>query len=92
MDKHFGTYAEFCKQVETLLAPTAAGKGYSTTGLDGQNALYEFVADVAQGPGHGLGEIVYKAVRYSRKKNPEDVLKIAAWAFLVWRHHEEGEQ
>ena len=88
MDQHYGTWAEFVAQVEQLLAPTAAGKGYSTTGVDGQNPLFEFVSGVAQGPGHALGEIVYKAVRYGRKRNPEDVLKIAAWAFLVWRHHQ----
>lgn len=36
---------------------------------------------------HPLGEIVFKAVRYSRQGNPEDLVKIAAWAKVVW----EGE-
>lgn len=80
------TWAVFQERTRALLEPTAASKGYSTTGIDGQNALYEFVQDMA-GPGHALGEIVYKARRYGAKRNPEDLEKIAAWAFLAWRHH-----
>lgn len=71
--------------MRALLEPTAAGKGYNTTGVDGSNQLYEFVRDVA-GEGHALGEIIYKAKRYAAKGNPEDVLKIAAWAFLILKH------
>lgn len=81
------TWDAFLIQVRALLEPTAASKGYSTTGIDGKNALYEFVQAMT-GPGHALGEIVYKARRYGAKKNPEDLLKIAAWAFLAWRHHD----
>ena len=80
------TWAVFQERVRALLEPTAASKGYSTTGIDGKNALYEFVQEMA-GPGHALGEIVYKARRYGARRNDEDLLKIAAWAFLAWRHH-----
>jgi len=80
------SFALFLLEVRALLEPTALGKGYSTTGVDGDNALYEFVQEMA-GPGHALGEIVYKARRYGAKRNPEDLLKIAAWAFLLWKHH-----
>lgn len=79
------TWAEFTKHVEALLAPTASAKGYNTTGIDGQNQLYEFVQSFA-GNHHALGEIVYKAKRYAAKGNPEDILKAAAWCFLIWRH------
>jgi hypothetical protein len=84
---YFGTWKTFMQNVESLLAPTAADKGYSTNGIDGQNALYEFVEETAGGCGHALGEIIYKARRYSRKGDPVDIEKIAAWAFLIWRHH-----
>jgi hypothetical protein len=85
---HFGTFDQFVEAMRAQLDPTAAGKGYSTTGVDGHNALYEFVQSVAGGPGHALGEITYKATRYAAKGDPVDVVKIAAWAFLVWRHHQ----
>lgn len=81
------TFDKFVKEVEGLLNGTAAGKAYSATGPNGPNPLYEFVQGMAGGPGHALGEIVYKATRYAAKKNPDDVAKIAAWAFLVWRFH-----
>ncbi len=79
------TWDEFVVACRALLEPTAAGKGYNDTGVDGKNELFEFVQNVAQGSGHALGEIVYKAVRYSRKGDPADLLKIAAWAFLAWK-------
>ena len=85
-DAAFGTWQEFTERAAALLEPTAAGKGYSTTGIDGKNALYEFVQEFA-GFGHAGGEIVYKVRRYAAKRNPEDLLKIAAWAYLAWRHH-----
>ena len=81
------TFDGFCAQVRALLEPTAAGKGYSATGADGPNQLYDFVQGMNGGPGHALGEIVYKAKRYAAKGNVEDVLKLAAWAFLVYKHH-----
>jgi len=81
------TFDEFMTAVRALLEPTAQGKGYNTTGVDGANQLYEFVSGVA-GEGHALGEIIYKVKRYAAKGNPEDMLKVAAWAFLIMKHRE----
>lgn len=82
------TYDEFTREVKALMEPTAVGKGYNATGVDGENRLYEFVQDATGGHGHAIGEIVYKARRYAAKGNREDVLKIAAWAFLILKHSE----
>lgn len=82
------TFNEFAEQVESLLNGTAAGKGYNKNGPDGFNQLYSFVQRMNDGHGHALGEIVYKARRYAAKGNIEDVMKIAAWAFLIWKHDE----
>jgi len=84
------TFDQFVSEIRSLLEPTAAGKGYNTTGINGQNQLYEFVQTVA-GEGHGLGEMIYKVKRYAAKGNPEDLVKCAAWAFLVLRHR-RGEE
>ena len=78
-------FASFCDAVRDLLDETAADKGYHNAGLTGPNPLYAFVAETAGGPGHALGEIIYKVRRYAARRDPEDLLKIAAWAFLVWR-------
>lgn len=83
------TYNEFSADVRTLLEGTAQGKGYNATGVDGPNQLYDFVETLTGGPGHALGEIVYKAKRYAAKRDPVDLLKIAAWAFLAYRAHRE---
>jgi hypothetical protein len=84
------TFQQFTAEVEKLLNGTAAGKGYNASGPDSQNALYEFVQHYISGGGqaHAMGEIIYKAVRYQGRGNPEDLLKIAAWAFLAWKHHD----
>ena len=71
--------------VRALLEETAADKGYHAGGLTGPNPMYEFVAETAGGPGHALGEIIYKARRYAARRDPADLVKIAAWAYLVWR-------
>ena len=78
-------FAAFCVAVRDLLDETVATKGYQQTGLTDANPLYEFVAETAGGPGHALGEIIYKVRRYSARRDPEDLLKVAAWAYLVWR-------
>lgn len=83
------TFDRFMTQVRVLLEPTAAGKGYNRTGVDGQNDLYEFVQATVGGDGHAIGEIIYKAKRYAAKGNPEDLLKAAAWAFLILKHRTE---
>lgn len=83
------TAEEFLGLVSQLLNATAKDKGYNAQGLDGPNVLYEFIQGQLgkQSHTHALGEIVYKAVRYNSKNNPEDLVKIAAWALLVWKHH-----
>ena len=79
------SFASFCAAVRDLLDETASDKGYHRSGLAGPNPLYTFVAETAGGPGHALGEIVYKVRRYAARRNPEDLAKVAAWAYLVWR-------
>jgi len=81
------TFKSFCSQIEAMLEETAKSKGYNTTGPDGDNAVYRFIHEATGDHGHGIGEIIYKAIRYMRKRNPEDLLKLAAWAFLIWKHH-----
>jgi hypothetical protein len=81
------TFKSFCVQVEELLGDTAGNKGYNFTGPDGHNIVYEFIHDTTGDHGHGIGEIIYKAIRFMQKRNPDDLLKLAAWSYLVWRHH-----
>lgn len=70
----------FC-EVEKLLEGTAKSKGYSDSGPV-NNPLMNFMSQFFSD--HALGEIVYKAVRFKSKRNPEDLAKIAAWAALIW--------
>jgi hypothetical protein len=77
-------FNDFSEQVLALVDKRAADKGYNQTGPDGKNALFEFVREM--GLSHAEGEIVYKVVRYHQKRDPEDLLKAAAWAFLLWRY------
>ena len=83
------TFESFVAQMRAILEPTAAGKGYNTTGVDGDNSLYEFVAETVGGQGHAIGEAIYKIKRYAAKGNPEDLVKLASWAFLMFKHHED---
>ena len=83
------TFDAFTQQVRALMDPVACAKGYNQTGVDGPNELYEFVKTTVGSDAHALGEIIYKARRYAAKGDPVDVLKIAAWAFLILKHKQE---
>ena len=87
--QYTGEYEAFCAAVLQLLSDTASQKSYNRTGTDGPNPLYEFVRDMSGSDAHALGEIVYKAKRFSAKHDIEDVLKIAAWAFLIWKYRRQ---
>ncbi len=78
------SFRSFCEAVRELLDETAAQKGYHQTGLVGPNPMFAFVAETAGGPEHALGEIIYKVRRYAARRDSEDLVKIAAWAYLVW--------
>lgn len=79
------TFDQFINEVKDLLDSNATKKGYNTTGVDGKNQLYEFIHGIS-GDGHALGEIIYKAIRFNRKRDVVDLLKIAAWSYLIWKH------
>ena len=71
-------FAEFCNAVRDLLDETAADKGYHQTGPTGANLLYEFVAETAGGPGHALGEIIYRCAGMRHASSPGTALP-ALW-------------
>lgn len=76
-------FDEFMAGARELVEGKAKEKGYNETGT-GKNDLMEFTNKFF--PGHAGGEIVYKAIRYGRKRDKSDLLKIAAWAYLLWRY------
>lgn len=76
-------FSAFVKGVEESLSGSANGKGYAQHGT-ADTDLHDFIE--YHFSGHALGEIVSKCVRYQAKKNPEDLLKIAAWAYLLWQN------
>ena len=75
-------FEEVFHRSKELLESKAKAKGYS----DGDTSRYknELMAFTEKLSSHALGEIVYKAVRYDKKKEPEDLLKIIAWACLKY--------
>jgi hypothetical protein len=83
------TYRAFCAEVEAALTAAAESKGYNATGVDGENRVYAIIHGATGGHGHAIGEIVYKALRYARKRDPHDLVKLAAWAFLIYTHHDD---
>ena len=77
------SYNDFCNAVRGLLDKGAAEKGYSKGGADGENPVNDFMQ--VQFPGHSLGEVLYKCLRYQAMGNREDLEKAAAWLYLVWK-------
>jgi hypothetical protein len=86
------TFERFVEEFKKQLVSVARSKGYSDGGTEGRNILYEFINQAVGGPGHALGEIIYKATRYARRRDKVDLLKIAAWAYLVWKYDQAAQQ
>jgi hypothetical protein len=66
----------FNDEVDTILGSVAKEKGYD----GGKGQLYSITKNLP----HPLGEIVYKVVRYNQTHDPLDLVKIAAWARLIY--------
>lgn len=72
-----------------VLTSKAVSKGYTEPSrFGGTNPVFDFVEREFQG--HAGGEIVYKALRYKAKHDPDDLVKIAAWAALMYAAHCES--
>lgn len=82
--------SSFHEAIDGILLGQATSKGYHSKGHNGRQ-LYDFVHDLASN-GHALGEIVYKAIRYNRRKDRTDLVKIAAWAFLIYDKDKRDEE
>ena len=71
------SYDKFSSHVAKLIGAVAESKGYD-------DDLFDFVSSKVTAH-HGLAEIIYKVVRYKEKGDMDDLVKIAAWAFLEWQ-------
>jgi hypothetical protein len=79
-----GSFEDFMHEAKELLEGRASEKGYNES--KNGNELMDFTTKFF--PGHSSGEVIYKLIRYSRKRNKEDLLKAAAWIYLIWRHEQ----
>lgn len=86
------SFDEFIGEVSCALGSAARSKGYYQ-GLHhdwaDKNPSFEFIRDYVD-EDHALGEMVYKVLRYKSQSNKEDLIKIAAWAFLEWKFGKGG--
>ena len=85
------TFDEFTQAVHRKVAGDALAKGYNRGGPDSENELYRFIQDTVAGDGHPIGEVIYKMRRYAARRDPDDVIKAAAWCFLILKHRREDE-
>ena len=86
------SFDQFSTEVAQLLSTTAESKGYLKAGVpEDTNNLYTMIQHglCQGGHGHALGEIVMKTVRYAERGDKTELLKMAAWAYLIWNHHED---
>ena len=80
------TFAAFMEEVRASLEGHAERKGYSNGGADGVNPLAEFMVTIGAEPGHSVGEIIHKCVEHLKSPRDVNLVKIAAWAFIAYRH------
>ena len=73
------------QEIKYIVFGRAQSKGYAATDDGDGRDLLDFVKQHFNG--HAEGEVVYKLIRWAKKRNPEDILKAAAWCFLVYDQH-----
>lgn len=81
---------DYVREIKEILLLAAKTKGYHGDETDGR-LMYDNIILLA-GEGHASGEIIYKIARYRRTKDPKDIAKIGAWAFLIWDKHQRDTQ
>ena len=69
-------FNEFVSKMVKKIGTEAGLKGYDDSLTDFMKRHFN---------DHAIGEIVYKSVRYATQKQEEDILKIAAWAYIIWK-------
>ena len=84
-------FQKFVAEVEDTLSGHAKRKGYSEGSPNGPNQLAEFTKHIGALPGHVIGEIVYKATEWMKSPRKVLLVKIAAWAFVLWRFYDEDD-
>lgn len=82
------SFETFAAAVRDSCEGQAKRKGYTDSDANGPNQLAEVGRLLNFEPEHGIGEIVYKCAEYLR--NPREVLlvKIAGWAFILWKRNQ----
>lgn len=80
------TFEAFIKLVQDSCEGQAKRKGYAEAGADGNNPLIDFKTSIGIEPHHSIGEIIMKCVEYIKEPRESCIIKIAAWAFLVWKN------
>lgn len=77
----YGSMNRFFNEVRTIFQE-AQQKGYSRGAEGDGRDLLDFIK--THFGNHATGEAVYKLVRFQKKGDPKDLLKAAAWIFLIW--------
>ena len=82
------TFAVFMEAVKDSVEGHARRKNYTTGGADDENQLLKVAVLLGIHDQHCIGEIVYKCAEFL--KAPAEtkkvlLLKIAGWAFILWR-------
>lgn len=80
------TLAEFFRLIQDSLGPQASRKGYSDSGPDGDNLLYQFTNSIGASAGHSMGEVIYKATEYMKEPREVLLVKIASWCAMEFRY------
>ena len=77
------TLEAFMEEVRDSLNGQAERKGYTKSGAPDQ--LGSFLAFIGAEPGHAVGEIILKCVEHLKSPRDVNLVKIAAWAFILYR-------
>ncbi len=85
MENRDRTFAAFAAEVKDSCESHAKRKNYTQNDIDGPNQLGDIIKSLGIGSQHGIGEIIYKAAEFLKTPRRLLLVKIAGWAFVVWK-------
>lgn len=83
------TFEAFMHEVRDSCEGHAKRKNYTTNGIDGDNQLLKVCVTLGIHKHHAIGEIIYKCAEFLTTPKPLLMVKVAGWAWTIWREMPE---
>lgn len=80
------TFEQFVAEVKDSVENHAKRKNYTTGDVNDHNQLASALNELGIHHQHSIGEIVYKCAEFLKDPKPLLMIKVAGWAWIIWKY------